>query len=196
MPEIVTYEGVSYTVTSIGSCTFFGCDEITSVVIPNSISTIGVLNSLEYADVGAFQNCTGLSDISFGNALVSIGDKTFFCCSNLTTISIPETITNIGYKAFHNCGWYNNQPDGILYLSNCCLGYKGPQPIGFLYLADNTQLIADFAFGDCEGLIGTLVIPNSVEHIGRCAFSMYRPEAGWYKPTNFTSLRLGNSVNL
>ena len=41
IPETVNYEGISYSVTSIGNGTFFNCDELTSITIPNSVTSIG-----------------------------------------------------------------------------------------------------------------------------------------------------------
>lgn len=40
IPETVTYSGVTYTVTSIGGGAFYKCTGLTSVTIPNSVTTI------------------------------------------------------------------------------------------------------------------------------------------------------------
>ena len=41
IPEEVTYNGKSYSVTSIGASAFYGCSGLTSVTIPNSVTSIG-----------------------------------------------------------------------------------------------------------------------------------------------------------
>ena len=41
IPEFVTYEGNTYKVTSIGESAFWGCSGLTSVTIPNSVTSIG-----------------------------------------------------------------------------------------------------------------------------------------------------------
>jgi len=56
IPSEVTYEGTTYSVTSIGKYAFFRCLELTSVEIPSSVTTIG-----NYA----FRYCMGLTSVEF-----------------------------------------------------------------------------------------------------------------------------------
>ena len=90
----VTYNGKTYSVTSIGESAFIGCDGLTSVSIPFNISSIG--NS-------AFTNCSGLTSITIPNIVTSIGESTFFGCIGLTSIAIPNNVTTIGKSAFNGC---------------------------------------------------------------------------------------------
>ena len=41
IPSAVTYLGKEYSVTSIGGCAFYECSGLTSVTIPNSVTSIG-----------------------------------------------------------------------------------------------------------------------------------------------------------
>lgn len=104
--------------------------------------------------------------------------------TNMISVSIPNSITFIGAHAFVNSEWYDNQPSGILYLDNCCIGYKGSIPTGVLTLQTGTRLVADNAFYGCDGLT-SITIPNSVTHIGDKAF---------YWCENLTSINMGNSI--
>ena len=146
-----------------------------TTVIPNSVTVIGY---------SAFRNCTGLTSIEIPNSVTSIGTCAFYNCSGLTSITIPNSVTSIGGSAFHYTGWYANQSDGILYLDNWLLGYKGNEPTGELTIFEGTKGIAASSFYFCTGLT-SVIIPNSVMSIGDDAF---------YWCSGLTSVTIGNSV--
>lgn len=147
-------------VTRIGDEAFYGCSRLTSVIIGNLVTGIG-----EYA----FGYCSGLTSVSIPNSVTSIGKGAFWYCSGLTSVTIPESVTSIVRDAFYNTRWYNNQSNGILYLSNWCLGYKGNKPTGELTINEGTRGIANYAFGCCFDLT-SVTIPDSVTIIGSEAF--------------------------
>ena len=94
IPETVTYEDVTYWVTSIGGGAFHDCSGLTSIEIPNSVTSIG-----EWA----FFSCTGLTSVEIPNSVTSIGHYAFRDCSGLTSIEIPNGVTSIGDYAFYDC---------------------------------------------------------------------------------------------
>ena len=162
-------------VTSIGEEAFFECEGLTSITIPNSVTAIGDR---------AFFWCEGLTEVTIPNSVISIGSSAFYGCSGLTSVTIPNSVTSIGSNPFSNTGWYKNQPDGILYLDNCCLGYKGNKPTGTLSIKEGTRLIAGSAFEYCR-VLTSITIPNSVTSIGNLTF---------YDCTGLTSVTIPNSV--
>ena len=205
IPVRVPYRKENFLITSISSRAFENCRGLTSVTIPNSVTSIK-----DYA----FSGCKGLSSVSIPNSVTSIGNCAFSGCALLTSITIPNSVTSIGSCAFENCrgltnittfnsvtsigmcafsntGWYNNQPDGILYLDKCCLGYKGEKPTGTLTLRDDTRLIAGGAFENCTGLT-SVTIPNSVTRIGYDAFLNCYSLTSVEIPNSVTSI--GNSA--
>ena len=92
IPSSVTYNGITYSVTSIGHRAFARCGSLTSVTIPNSVTSIGER---------AFGDC-GLTSVSLGNSVTSIGNNAFECCA-LTSVTIPNSVINIGDGAFNHC---------------------------------------------------------------------------------------------
>ena len=94
IPSTVTYEGVEYSVTSIGSDAFYYCRGLISVTIPESVTSIG-----DYA----FSYCNSLTSIMIPEGVTSIGASAFSVCSGLTSVTIPESVTSIGVDAFYKC---------------------------------------------------------------------------------------------
>ena len=86
---VVLPEGIE----SINQEAFETCSNLTDIVIPNSVKTIGAL---------AFSN-SGLASIKFGSGLESIGMRAFGDCNSLTKITVPGNVKTIEQLAFWNC---------------------------------------------------------------------------------------------
>lgn len=113
------------------------CAGLTNLIIPNSITNIP-----DYA----FAQCIGLTSVSIGSGLSSIGIQAFFACENLVSVRIPGSITNLGSEAFEGC----------TSLASITLEY-------------GLVSIGDQAFNSC-GELPRIVIPASVTNIGMNAF--------------------------
>jgi len=81
IPSSVNYNNKIYTVSTIGNMTFQACDNLSLVVIPESITSINTL---------AFEQCTSLKFIKIPNSVTYIGDNAFGGCSKLDSISISS----------------------------------------------------------------------------------------------------------
>ena len=78
-------------VTSTWGYAFTWCTSLTSVTIPDSVTSIGV---------GAFYHCTSLTSVTIGNSVTSIGNSAFSSCTSLTSVTIGNSVTSIGNSAF------------------------------------------------------------------------------------------------
>lgn len=114
IPEYVN----GYTVVEIASSAYQhgGEDYLTSITLPNTITTIGndafsgcaklvtvrLSEKLAKIDDRVFYGCTSLENIELPEGLVSIGQMPFYCTA-LETITLPASITSIGGSAFSGC---------------------------------------------------------------------------------------------
>ena len=138
--------------------------------MPTSYRSYNIPDGIKEICGGAFSGCSGLTSVRIPNSVTSIGSDAFGYCTGLTSVTIPNSVTNIGSWAFYGTGWYNNQPNGILYLDNWLIGYKDEKPSGKLVIAEGTKGLVDSAFYGCSGLT-SVTIPNSVTNIGGNVFA-------------------------
>ena len=94
IPSTITHEDKIYGVIGIGSDAFGDCRSLTSVTIPNSVTSIGGW---------AFNNCFALTSITIPNSITSIGNYAFNKCSSLTSVTIPTNVKIVGEETFSGC---------------------------------------------------------------------------------------------
>ena len=212
IPESVTYNGATYSVTSIGTYAFRDCSGLTSVTIGNSVTSIGNW---------AFSGCSGLTSITIPNSVTSIGNEAFHNCSGLTSITIPNSVTSIGNWAFSGCsGLTSVYITDLAAWCNITFWDRWANPLYYahhlflngtevkdLVIPNSVTSIGSSAFIYCSGLT-SVTIPNSVTSIGSSAFnscsgltSVTIPNSvtsigvrAFYDCSGLTSVTIGNSV--
>ena len=73
--------------------TFASCSNLTTVTLPNTVTTIGK---------GAFSHCTKLTNFILPNTVTTIEQYAFSSCTNLKKIEFSKNITSIGDNAFNH----------------------------------------------------------------------------------------------
>ena len=147
--------------TYIGANAFNGCSLLTSITIPNDITSIGS---------SAFYNCSSLASINIPDSVTTIGTSAFYGCSKLTSINIPNGVTSIGMYTFYNCNKLTSIdiPNGVTSIGSSA--FRSCSSLTSIDIPNSVTSIGTYAFASCSGLI-SITIPNSVTSIANYVFS-------------------------
>ena len=138
-------------ITTIGQSAFFDCKSITSLIIPDGVTSIGS---------SAFCGCSNAEVISIPNSAVyAFGSYFMSGCTSLKAVNIPEGVRSIGMLAFYGC----KSLESVVLPSTVTILYEqafnGCESLSSLTLPDNLQLIGTIALSDC--CFTSLILPPS-----------------------------------
>lgn len=178
IPSQSTYNGITYTLTSVanlcfnnnkgltsvhmpdsvtklGDCIFTGCDKLVDVRLPSNITKI---------PMAMFERCSSLTSIELPNTLDSIGEFAFCGCVGLTSVTIPNSVTMIGWSSFEGCSSLKNItiPDNVTEIlhstfSNC-------SALESATVGKGTTSIDTSAFYECAALTSIVISDENTKY--------------------------------
>ncbi len=199
IPDSITYNDKTYSVTKINSYAFYKNSKITSLKIGNSVTEIGS---------NAFEMCTNMSTIEVPDSVTKIGSGAFAYCSSLEKayykgnlsqwcnmsieyeqanplfhakefyidgkllsgdITIPEGVTSIGDYAFYNC---ENLSGVLIHKSLINIGsgaFSNCKNLIKINIPNSVVSIGAYSFKECRSL-ERIIIPKTVDEVGNYAF--------------------------
>ena len=160
VPDQVTYEGNTYSVTTIGDDAFWNDTNMLTISLPASLVTIGK---------EAFMGCTSLQSITLPASLETIGESAFLL-SGLTSVTIPSNVISIGLYAFDQC----NDLISVSFSEGCQLtdiesSFSYCENLTTISLHEGLETIGEAAFSGCSSL-ENVTLPASLVTIGKAAF--------------------------
>ena len=167
-----------------GGGVFENCFSLTSIRIPDSVTTI---------DNWAFFHCSdalfdtnripgvklvdgwlvGYEDSLSGNldltGVRGIADNAFCDCSKLTSVVIPKSVTGVGASAFDNCTRLTSVtiPKSVTHIGP--KAFRGCTALASVAIPKSVTSIGDYAFANCSALT-RITVPDTVTAIGRGVF--------------------------
>lgn len=169
----VTSGGKTYTVTGIQDYGFDGCNNITSVQLPNTLTEFGQ---------AAFRNCSNLKSINIPSGVKVITSGAFQYCGSFETFTIPNTVTTIESDAFGTNSGLKTLTIGSGVTSIETTAFKGCSSLEqVIFLGTTPPAMAEDAFQNANSYWCKYLVPES-------AYEAYKAKEPF---SNFSYL-LGN----
>jgi len=166
--KVTFNDGLEY----IGFRAFWECDELTEIVLPDSVTEVGK---------GAFSYCDNLKTVTLSNNLASISQGMFHDSIKLEAIVIPDSVKTIEMNAFYGCYGLKSVKFGenVESIGDQAFVHCGMETLA---LPDGLKTVGSHAFDDCYAL-EHISMGTAVESIGYDCFQNNYPTNLYYEGT-------------
>lgn len=142
-----------------------GLEQLSSVVLPDSLKEIGesafygsgitsiqIPEEVRAIETGTFSYCESLKEITLNPEIETLGRSAFYKCTALEEINIPNNVDSIGSSAFSNCTALTSVtiPDRVRIIEENAFAYCSQ--IKDLSIGKGVQEIGSNAFNNCSAL--------------------------------------------
>ena len=141
--KLVVNSGITY----IGSSTFEGLDQLTSVSLPDT---------MEYIGWGAFSDCASLTSIVVPEGIKVLYANTFARCTSLCSVKLPSTLEWINDCIFSGCTSLQDivLPEGIDYIP--WRMFDGCTSLRSVTIPGSIMSVSNDAFSGCTALTSVI----------------------------------------
>lgn len=154
-------DGLGYTVSGIGTAT-----GVTDLVIPSEHEGLPVTAIGE----SAFSTVRTIRNVVVKDGVTMIGNSAFNDCRNIETVELANSVKIVGEFAFYMAGALRYFiANGVEEICMWSMSFGGTE--NFTLELNSLKNIAIYGFTGCAALVGTLILPSTVETIGDHAFN-------------------------
>ena len=159
-----------------------------NLAIPAEVTLQGKAYKVVSIDQWAFYACTMLKSVTIPSSVTFIGKSAFHYCENLVYVDIPTSVTTVEGSAFSYTKWYDNLPDGEVYINNTLYRYKGTAPENTqIVVKDGTTRIAGYTFWNQSNIV-SIELPQTLTAIEHDAFEGCTQLSSILIPKNVTDI--------
>ena len=180
IPSSIMVNGQSMTVVGITEYAFMNCTNLTKVVIPATVKSIGKM---------AFYNCSLLEEVEVKGSLTEIPDYCFSGCKALKKLTVAGTVNRLGVEAFTKCSNLTDLrvPDGVTMIDNNCFLSAG---LNRVVLPETLTRLRKLAFNSCSKL-KEIGVPKGITALEDSVFYGCSALLTVYLPQTMTSIGVG-----
>ena len=153
--NVIEYNQSFYGVNSYGKQSIYGlvaaCADAYGYYAPTKTKSVVFGNKVKTVPNYLCACMEGLTDVTFSNSILNIGERAFLDCISLSSITIPDNVTNIGAYAFYNCTALTSITIGASVSEIGNYAFNGCSSLKYLYIKAYTP-----------PLLGSSVIPNTI----------------------------------